>query len=140
MKRYSILFLMGKDRPGIVDHVSTFLFDKGVNIEDSRMAVMGGCFSIMMLFSCSVEELEKVRNGLPELNSLGFETSLHDAQAPETAFDPRKSHLKLSVTSMDHPGIVKEVVRILRRHDVNIRAMNTVTKSAPLLGCAPSSA
>ena len=134
MKKYTILFLMGKDRPGIVDDVSTFLFDKGANIEDSRMAVMGGCFSIMMLFSCSVAELEKVRTGLSALNALGFETSLHSAQAPEAVLDPRKSHLKLSVTSMDHPGIVKEVVRILRRYDVNIRAMNTETKSAPLSG------
>ena len=132
MKKYSILFLMGEDRPGIVDHVSTFLFDKGANIEDSRMAVMGGCFSIMMLFSCSVEELEKVNSGLSELRWV--------LKHPSTMHRRRKrllipeNLLKLSVTSMDHPGIVKEVVRILRRHDVNIRAMNTETKSAPLSG------
>jgi glycine cleavage system regulatory protein len=35
---------------------------------------------------------------------------------------------------MDHPGIVQQVVRILRRYDVNIRSMNTRTASAPLSG------
>ncbi len=134
MKQYTILFLMGEDRPGIVDDVSTYLYDKGANIEDSRMAVLGGCFSIMMLFSCSAEALEKVRAGLSELHDLGFETSLHSARAPETVMDISERRVKLSVRSMDHPGIVKEVVRILRRFDVNIRSMNTETKSAPLSG------
>ncbi len=134
MKKYTILFLTGKDRPGIVDDVSTYLFEKGANIEDSRMAVLGGCFSVMMLFSCSATELENVRADLPDLKALGFETSLHEAQAPETVFDPHESLLKISVTSMDHPGIVRQVVRILRRYEVNIRSMNTETKSAPLSG------
>ncbi len=134
MKTYTILFLMGKDRPGIVDDVSTFLFEKGANIEDSRMAVMGGCFSVMMLFSCRVAELENVRAALNDLKALGFEASLHEARAPETVFDPHESSLRISVTSMDHPGIVRQVVRILRRYDVNISSMNTGTGSAPLSG------
>ena len=49
MKKFMILFYVGKDRPGIVHDVSTFLFDHGANIEDSRMAAMGGRFSIVML-------------------------------------------------------------------------------------------
>jgi len=134
LKKYTILFLTGKDRPGIVDDVSTFLFEKSANIEDSRMAVMGGCFSVMMLFSCRVAELENIRSSLDDLKSHGFEASLHEAKAPETVFDPHESSLKISVTSMDHPGIVREVVRILRRYDVNIRSMNTGTGSAPLSG------
>lgn len=134
MKKYTILFLMGKDRPGIVDEVSTFLFEKSANIEDSRMAVMGGCFSVMVLFSCSGEELENIDVGLSELESLGFETSLHGAKAPETAFDAFEVPLKMEVTSMDHPGIVQKVVRILRHHDVNICAMKTRTAGAPLSG------
>ncbi|HKI50214.1 MAG TPA: hypothetical protein VKA69_12855, partial [Desulfobacteria bacterium] len=68
------------------------------------------------------------------LKALGFETSLHEARAPETVFDAHESSLKISVTSMDHPGIVRQVVRILRRYDVNIRSMNTGTGSAPLSG------
>ena len=46
MKKHMILFSVGKDRPGIVDDVSTLLFERGANIEDSRMAAMGGRFSI----------------------------------------------------------------------------------------------
>ena len=42
MKIYKILFSVGKDQPGIVDDISTILFEREANIEDSRMAVMGG--------------------------------------------------------------------------------------------------
>jgi hypothetical protein len=56
MKKYMILFSVGKDRPGIVDDVSTLLFERGANIEDSRMAARGGRFSIMTLFSCSLDQ------------------------------------------------------------------------------------
>ncbi len=54
MKTYHILLSIGKDRPGIVNDVSSVLFEHGANIEDSRMAAMGGCFSIMTLFSCTL--------------------------------------------------------------------------------------
>ena len=134
MKEYTILFLVGKDRPGIVDDVSTFLFERGANIEDSRMAVMGGCFSIMTLFSCLPQKLEGIEGSLSELREMGFETSLHRAQAPEAVSDAPDFPMKVAVTSMDHPGIVRKVVRILRRHNVNVRSMITRMTSAPLSG------
>ena len=134
MKKYTILFLVGKDRPGIVDDISTFLFERGANIEDSRMAVLGGCFSVMTLFSCSSQQLEEIEGNLSVLRKMGFETSLHRAQAPDSVFDAPDFPIKMRVTSMDHPGIVRKVVRILRRHDVNIRSMMTRMASAPLSG------
>ena len=82
MKKYMILFSVGKDRPGIVDDVSTLPFERGANIEDSRMAVMGRRFSIMTLFSCSVDQLENISAGLNDLGKLGLETSLHEAEDP----------------------------------------------------------
>ena len=129
-----ILFLVGKDRPGIVDDVSTLLFRVGANIEDSRMAVMGGCFSIMTLFSCTKEQLGDIRADLKTLEDLGFEISLHSAEDPSTA--PRRSELplKIELTAMDHPGIGQKVVKILRRHNANIQSMNTEVTRAPLSG------
>ena len=82
MTKYFILLSSGKDRPGIVDDISTLLFDKGANIEDSRMAVMGGCFSSMTLFSCTREQVEAIRGGLEDLQGLGLEAHLHPAEDP----------------------------------------------------------
>ena len=134
MQQYTIMIAVGRDRPGLVDMVSTYLFERGANIEDSRMAAMGGCFGIMTLFSCSDEGLAKIRAELDGLRAEGLEVSLHEASDP--AGLPQEAHLPLAleVTAMDHPGIVKKAVRVLHRHGVNIVSLNTRVSRAPLSG------
>jgi glycine cleavage system transcriptional repressor len=134
MKTYNILFAVGKDRPGIVHDVSAVLFEYGANIEDSRMAAMGGCFSIMTLFSCDEDQLEKIRSALDGLKELGLESSLHKAQDPYGTPREAALPLKMEIVAMDHPGIVQRAVRILHRHRVNIESLETRLQKAPLSG------
>ena len=134
MTKYFILLSSGKDRPGIVDDISSLLFDKGANIEDSRMAVMGGCFSSMTLFSCTREQVEAIRGGLEDLRGLGLEAHLHEAEDPAGGTALAGLPLKFEMTAMDHPGIVQRVVHLLREHDVNIESMETQVTGAPLSG------
>jgi len=134
MKVYKILFLIGKDRPGIVDEVSTMLYDHGANIEDSHMAVLGGRFSIMTLFSCDEKRLEKIKGEFDHLTGKGFETSLHDAQNPRVISGKSAMPLKLEIQAMDHPGIVREVVHLLHQQNTNIVSLNTSVDYAPLTG------
>ena len=51
MLAYIVLTAIGPDRPGLVDEISSFLAARKINIEDSRMAVLGGEFAIIMLAS-----------------------------------------------------------------------------------------
>ncbi len=134
MKQYKILMLVGKDRPGIVDEVSTLLYDHGANIEDSRMAALGGCFSIMALFSCSGEELKKISTGLKAMEAYGFHTSLHDAQDPLLDSGHAALPLHFEIQAMDHPGIVQKVVHLLHGCHVNIRSLDTKVSHAPISG------
>ena len=134
MKKFMILFTVGKDRPGIVDDVSTLLFGHGANIEDSRMAALGGRFSIMTLFSSSPQNLEKIKTAIGDLRQAGLESFLYEADDPETG--PREPSLPLyvEVRAIDHPGIVKRVVHILHQHNVNIQSLKTDVNRAPLSG------
>ena len=134
MKQYMILTCVGKDRPGIADDITTFLFEHQANIEDSRMAVMGGRFSVMVLFSCTVDQLATIRSEIIRLENLGLEVSLHEADDPSTQTAGPALPLTIEVTAMDHPGIVQKVVRILRSYDVNVLALNTQVSQAPLSG------
>jgi len=134
MKKYRILLSVGKDRPGIVDEVSTLLFERGANIEDSRMAVMGGCFSIMTLFSCSSEQLEEIAAALSHLKKLGLETTLHEAEDPTAAPTHPALPLKFEVTAMDHPGIIQKIVHILRQWKANIHSLESHVTRAPFSG------
>jgi len=134
MKTYMILSLVGKDRPGIVEEISTFLLAHEGNIEDSRMAAMGGRFSVMTLFSCPSGKVELIRKDMAELAKLGFEASLHGADDPSLMPRHPELPLKMEVIAMDHPGIVQRVVSILHRHNVNIQSLETRVSSAPLSG------
>jgi len=134
MKDYLILLSVGKDRPGIVERVSTFLFEHGANIEDSRMAAMGGCFSIMTLFSCEQKDSEIIRNELSLLETVGLSTSLHAAENPAAGPGQAMMPLYVDVRAMDHPGIVRKVVKTLHRFDINILSLDTRVARAPLSG------
>jgi glycine cleavage system transcriptional repressor len=134
MKKFMILFLVAKDRPGIVDDLSTFLFKRHANIEDSRMADLGGRFSVMTLFSCAPERVETIKKDLDKLRKRGFEVSLHEAEDPAAVSKRPEVPLKLEVVAMDHPGIVQKVVHILNSHGINIYALNTKVLRAPLSG------
>ncbi|MEE8399059.1 MAG: ACT domain-containing protein [Desulfobacterales bacterium] len=134
MKKYMILIAVGKDRPGIVDDVSTYLFERTANIEDSRMALMGGRFTIMTLFSCDAAPLGVIKEDIGELKDLGLEASLHAAEEPAATAEEVALPLKIDVTAMDHPGIVQKIVHVFSRHNVNIHTLSTQVLSAPLSG------
>ena len=88
----------------------------------------------MTLFSCNPEQFEAIRAGLGHLVKLGFEVSLHEAEDPTARPKEAALPLKFAVTAMDHPGIVRMVVRILHQNKVNIQSLNTRVNRAPLSG------
>ena len=134
MNKYMILFAVGKNRLGIVDEVSSYLYERNANIIDSRMAVMGGHFTITCLFFCSSEEVESIQSNLKDLNDFGLATSLHEADNPDSMQTEDSIPLKLEVISMDHPGIVQHVVHILKEHDICILSLETEIKAMPHTG------
>jgi glycine cleavage system transcriptional repressor len=134
MKAFAILIVVAEDRPGIVKDVSEYLFDRGTNIEDSRMAALGGRFTVLTLFSGAPDQVAAVEKDLDALRSLGFETSFHPAEDPSEAPKKAAMPVKFEVTAMDQPGIVRQVVRILHRHKVHVRKLDTKVQPAPYSG------
>src|SRR5690242_8539068 len=58
---HAILTALGADRPGLVDEVSRFIFERGGNIEDSRMVNLSGQFAMMVLLGGDEPALSKIR-------------------------------------------------------------------------------
>jgi len=134
MKIFMMLNLVGDDRPGIVDQVSAILLGHDANIEDSRMAALGGCFGIMALFSCDDGKKEAVRTELENMRNNGFAIHLRDAKDPSLLPVEGVYPLGVEIEAMDNPGIVKEVVHILHHHQVNILSLDTQVTPAPYSG------
>jgi glycine cleavage system transcriptional repressor len=135
MSSYIVLTAIGPDRPGLVDEISAFLAGSKINIEDSRMAVLGGEFAVILLASGEDDGMMKLRESIPLLErNTGLTIHLKPTLAPEERnMAPSLPH-RLTATCMDHPGIVHEITRILHRRNINIQSMDTRVTRAPLSG------
>ncbi|MCU1489333.1 MAG: amino acid-binding protein [Acidimicrobiaceae bacterium] len=109
MARFS-LHAVGVDRPGIVAAVTGALASIGANLEDSRMTILGGQFSIMLVLDApSVADASLLEEALAPAST---ELDLLIAVRPlvESAhLDAGGEMAVVSVHGADHPGIVSRM-------------------------------
>lgn len=135
MKSYLIITAVGPDRPGIVDEVSAYLFERGLNIESSRMAVLGGEFALILLASGEDALITGLAASPAELSkATGLTVFAKKTGGPESRAMPACIPFGLVVSGMDHPGIVHEVSRALHAFQVNIESLETRVAPAPVSG------
>ena len=129
---YAVLTAIGADRVGIVDDVSGLVATRSCNIEESRMAVLGGEFALIMLVSGPAPRIDRLAG---DLAGAGERLGLHLRLAPthEPRSEAGRPYL-LETVSLDTPGIVHTVTAVLRRHGVNIESLETDTAAAPWTG------
>jgi glycine cleavage system transcriptional repressor len=132
-KDHLILTAIGPDRIGLVQKISEFISRHGCNIEDSKMAVFCGEFAVIVLISGDGGNLVKIARDYREIET---ETGLSMSIKTPSTRKPPESFLpyKLTVSCMDHPGIVYQVSAVLSATGVNIESMETKTYSAPVSG------
>jgi glycine cleavage system transcriptional repressor len=116
------LSAIGRDRPGIVAGVSGALLRQGANIEDSRMAILGGHFTMMLIVSTATgADVDALRRELEEERGrLGLGALTIEEVADEHGIvRPEASHV-VTVYGADHPGIVASVAGALADMGVNV--------------------
>ncbi|HTP57886.1 MAG TPA: ACT domain-containing protein [Spirochaetia bacterium] len=130
---FVVLTAVGPDRVGIVDDISGFVAETGCNIEESKMAVLGGEFALMMLVSGPQESVEALAKAVPAFGEkLGLRIGCHSTREPQPERGGRPYLLK--AVSLDTPGIVHAVTAVIRRHSINIEDLETETVPAPWTG------
>jgi glycine cleavage system transcriptional repressor len=132
-KTYLVISALGKDRPGIVNRLSTMVAEHGCNIEDSRMTVLGGEFAAMLLVEGKWNTLAKVENALPELEKdLGL--TVIAKRTSEREHTRALIPYAVDVIAMDHPGIVSSLSGFFAEREINIEDMLTSSYAAPHTG------
>jgi len=113
---------IGADRPGIVAAVTRVLQDRGGNLEDSAMTILGGHFAIVLLVATEEDE-DTLGAALAEATrELGLTVSISRADGRRKPVDA--THL-LSVYGTDRPGIVAGVTETLAELGANITDLET---------------
>jgi glycine cleavage system transcriptional repressor len=110
--------LIGKDRSGIVSHVTSALYDAGANLGETSMIRLGGNFSIMMMveFIGSKKNLHDALSSVTESMDLQLhidpiEAKLHEHRIPD---------VRISFYGADRAGIVSKVTGVLAEAGLNI--------------------
>ncbi len=136
-KQFRVLSALGPDRTGLVSEVTHYLTERGANVEDSRMALLGGEFGLMALVSGSASALSAVESDLRRLEEqTGLSALMRATDGPRAErFAPSVAY-SLSASAMDHEGIVRSVSGALSRLGINIVSLNTTAYSAPETGLA----
>lgn len=135
MNQYAILNAIGQDRPGLVDEVSRFILEAGCNVEDSRMAILGGDFAMLILLRGPGEAVERVlREAEDEGQTIGLRIRVHRSEAAAPGRREGLLPYEIHAYSLDHPGIVQRVAHYLAEHKINIRGLDTRVHNAPHSG------
>ena len=133
MREGLIISAVGQDRPGIVDRISGAIFQAGLNLEDSRMAILGGEFALVVLVGGPRERLEAVKLAAGAIASdLGLLVQFKETRIGLRKPDPAGAMpYRLTAVAMDHPGIVHKVTHLLAEHGVNVADLETRLSYAP---------
>jgi len=130
---YLVISALGMDRPGIVNILSGSVLNSGCNIHDSRMAVLGGEFAVLMLISGKADEISSMETVISELEQThGLTITTKRTGSPEKRGD--LVPYSIEVVSMDHPGIVHSVADFFAGRDINIEEMYTGSYAAAHTG------
>jgi glycine cleavage system transcriptional repressor len=117
---------VGADRPGIASAITKVLFEHGGNVEDSRMAILGGHFAMMLIVA-----LPSGTDTTMMEKALGAPAKALDLiVAVRPVADASKEHAAgttyvVTVYGADKPGIVYRVTSTLASHRVNVTDLAT---------------
>lgn len=128
-----MLTLVGKDRPGLVAHVTHALYEGGCHLGETSMLRMGTSFTIMMMVqhAGNINSLQKMLS--TEADSLGLhlhidhiEGGLHQHHQPD---------VRISIYGADRPGIVAHATGALTEAGLDILDLTSDvggTEDAPI--------
>jgi glycine cleavage system transcriptional repressor len=139
MKRWFILSAIGQDRPGLVAELAQLVYDCDANLEDSRMAILGSDFAVILLASSSAgSAADRLALGAKRLErDHGLTILLRALEGGPRSALPAPGHRlhRVQAAGADRAGIVAGVCRVLAEHRVNIAEL--ATRARPGEGGSP---
>lgn len=131
MARTLVLTFIAKDRPGLVDTLSTAVAEAGGNWLESRMAHLAEKFAGIARVEVPKDKVEALKAALAHLEEEGFHLTVEEAAEPAPPAGPI---LNLELVGQDHPGILREITHCLAECGASVEDLETDIRSAPMGG------
>lgn len=134
MSDHLVISALGDDQPGIVNKLSSLILALDCNINDSRMAVLGGEFAVILLVNGDTANIQQLQQRLAdEQDNLGL-TIISKPTRPQTKQSAQQQPYNVTAVALDHPGIVQRLAGFFAERNINIENLSTGSSPAPHTG------
>ena len=123
-----IITAIGKDRPGLVNKITSIISNNNGNIENSKMIKIDDQFAIIINFSLS-GDTSNIESELDLIKKLSFFTKITGKSESLNKID--KNYL---IKGADDQGIIDTISNYFKDNEINITEINTFVESAPTTG------
>ena len=127
-----VLTVTGTDRPGLIRDIAQEIAAVGGNWLESRMAGLAGQFAGIVLAAVPAAEADALSARLRALDAQGLRLSVAPGAAPPDR--PSARELRLDLLGQDHPGIVRDIARVLAEQRISVEELETETASGSFSG------
>jgi glycine cleavage system regulatory protein len=127
-----VLTVTGADRPGLIRDIAHEVAAVGGNWLESRMAGLAGQFAGIVLATVPAAQADALSARLRALDAQGLRLAVSPGAAPPAAASERE--LRLELLGQDHPGIVREIARVLAAQHISVDELDTETTSGSFSG------
>ena len=128
-----VITCVGRDRPGLVDQLTSVILEAKGNLVDSRMTVLGEDFAILTLVSGNWDTIAKLEDNLADLaekEDLSITTRRTEEREQKSDAVP----YGVDAVCVDSPGIVHNLAEFFASRKINIEELNTNRYAAPHTG------
>jgi glycine cleavage system regulatory protein len=126
-----VVTVIGEDKPGLVEALSSTVAAHDGNWLESRMSHMAGKFAGIVRVEVPEASLDALVEALGGLDSAGLRVI---AEPSPGGTAPASGAFTLDLVGADQPGIVSEIARALSARGVNVEELATECTSAPMSG------
>ncbi|MCX2724217.1 glycine cleavage system protein R [Roseibium salinum] len=132
MQTHLVFTVIAKDRPGLVERIAEIIAELGGNWIESSMARLGGEFAGIVRIGIAGERSDELIAELQALAADGIDITLRsDVMGPQE-LEGVFAHLDL--VSQDHPGILRDITRVLSDRGVSIEHLETEVAPGSMQG------
>ncbi|MFM2482299.1 glycine cleavage system protein R [Celerinatantimonas sp. YJH-8] len=124
MVHHLVITAVGQDRPDIVNKITRHVSDCGCNIVDSRLALYGSEFTLIMLLSGNWNAITRIETTLPlKSQELDLITVVKRTTQHEQRHYHARANLKIRVP--DSAGIIRQFTQFISDQGLSLASLRS---------------
>ncbi len=128
MPQHLVITAVGEDRPGISNCVTHLVTEAGCNIIDSRIALFGNEFTLIMLLSGNNNSIARVETSLPLISQQHDLITIMKRTSPHTHSE-NVYRVEVFVESEDKLGLTEKFTEFFAERSIGISTLSAQTIS-----------